>query len=247
MRDFFVLAVTAAVGLLFFPLRQPYPAFGLLGVLLLATRFRRPTADLGKFVEILLAFCLIWYGIESFWVTYPGSLIIIVTVMVGLIFYEGPEWGELFFGAGQMRAQVKTAVVLAAGGLIVLGGAAYAVRGRLENPVPAGAPLDVLFVLGLGLALYLPLMEESIFRSFVYQRATATSRPATGILAQALLYGFMSYAVAVPSGLLGGVLGFLLALALGFLVYKSQSIYPAVLCRAMITLGLFMELAILGR
>ncbi len=246
MTQTMVLVTTLVSGLLFFVVGEPYWVLGGLLVLTALTRFRSKTAALGKFLEILLVFYLIWYALESFGAVYPGSLIVILTLMVVLIFFEGPEWGQLFFLPGKTSEYIRPAFALALLFLAVFGVAIYLNADRFANPVPLRAPVDTLIIMGVGFAFYLPAMEEMMFRSFLLERAQTAASAPVAVLAQALLYGFMSYKVGVPPGALGGALGFIFGLALGGLVYKSQSLYPSMLCHFVVTLGMFFELAVIG-
>lgn len=243
------LFVATISGVCYFVLDAVYLALIGLFVATVITRFNFKTRNFGKFVEILFLFYLISYVIEGFGIKYPGSLIIVLTFLVTLIFFEGPEWSKLFFSVGQTKTYFKTALLFAAITLMVFGVAIYFDFSHIRNPVPVGAPFDALVIMGIGFAFYLPVMEEVIFRSFIYERATAATDDGgqSAIFVQGILYGLMAYTVGVPSGLIGLVLGGLFGIGLGYLVNKSGSIYLSIFVHFVVTLGTFLELAILGK
>ncbi len=247
LNSILVLFMTAAAGFLYFVLGQGYWLLALLAVLVLATRFRRSTSDFGKATLMIFAFSLVSIVINEFGITYPYSLILVLAGLIVLIFYEGPEWSNLYFGPGNMAANFRLAVVLIVVFTLVFCLWNYFAFASLHNPVPVSWPLDALVVIGIGFATYMAIMEEVIFRSFLQQRLAMAAGDGAAILGQGLFYGFMHYKVGVPSGSIGIVLAGLFGVALGFLVKKSNSIYLSLFVHFVVTLAVFIELAILGK
>lgn len=178
---------------------------------------------------------------------YPESLILILTGMIVVIFYEGPEWGKLYFGPGEMRNYTKTALSLAIGLSVLFTVWIYVDRHNLINPVPAGWPLDALAVVGIGFAVYVAIIEEIMFRSILLERAVAAGGATLGVLSQGVFYGLMLYVLPAPGGVAGLILGTIYGIVLGFLVKKSDSIYLAIFVHFAVSLVVFIELALLGR
>ncbi|MFQ5637096.1 MAG: CPBP family intramembrane glutamic endopeptidase [bacterium] len=248
MLPILTLLITFVTGVLYFVLDLPYWSLGSLFFLTLLTRFRSKTVHLGKYLEILLFFYFISYSIESFGVKYPGSLIIVLTFLILVIFYEGPEWSQLYFSAGKTASNMKLALFVAVIFVFMFGIAIYSGLPGIKNPVPIHAPIDAIIVMGIGFAFYLPIMEEIIFRSIIYQRAERASGDGNyAVFIQGLLYGLMAYKVGVPAGITGAILGGLFGVSLGYLVKRSNSIYLSMLAHFIVTFGVFTTLAVLGK
>ncbi|NIR50078.1 hypothetical protein GWO43_16360 [candidate division KSB1 bacterium] len=245
MIQFIVLLIAILSGFIYYVLDQPYVTFAGLFLVMLCLRFNSRTLHLGKFVEILFIFFLISYIIEGFRISYPGSLIIVLTFLVILIFLEGPEWSKLYFSTRNTKAYLRLSLFVSALFLLLFGLSVYFSIDEIENPVQL--PIDIVIMLGIGVAFYLPIMEEIIFRSFIFERAkSAAAVSITAVFAQGALYGFMLYQNGVPSGVLGSIVGGFFGVSLGYLVHKSGSIYPSMFAHFIVTLGIFIELAILG-
>ena len=247
MINIFAVIVTVLTGLVYFVLGQGLWLLPVLLLVIVFTRFREKTRELGKYVEMLFFFCLISVVINELGINYPYSLILILAALVILIFYEGPEWGRLYFSVGKTKEFTRHSLLGAFLGVILLGGYIFFRRNTLYNPVPLSWPIDALIIVGLGFAFYICIMEELLFRSFIYQRAEAATSPGLAVLLQGIFFGLMQYRIGVPSGLAGIVLGTLLGIALGYLVKKTNSIYLSMFARFIIVFVIFCELAILGK
>lgn len=248
MAKILVLLISVASGITFFIITESLISLVGLFILTVLTRFRGNYTEVGRFIEMLFVFCLISTAINELGIYYPYSLILVLALLIVMIFYEGPEWGNLYFGPGKMKAYFKHTLLLALIGSLVFGGVIYLERMSIQNPVPLFLPLDALIVLGVGFALYLAIMEEIIFRSFLFQRAeSAVGSVHVAILAQAGFYGLMYFRSGVPGSIEGIVLGTLFGIGLGYLVKKSESIYPAILVHFVVTFVIFVELTILGK
>ncbi len=241
------VAASVAAGILYFILGiGPWLLLGLFAltlILRLTERFKNS----GKFVEILFIFYFITYAIYSLGIYHPYSLIIVLTALVALIFYEGPEWGQLYFIPANTAAYFKTAILLSIASLTAFAVTIYFRYPELTNPAPLQWPLDALILVGVGFAFYRALVEEIIFRSFIFQRANSAAGGAVAVVAQGVMYGLMQYRVGVPPGIEGLTLGSLYGFGLGYLVFKSESIFLAIFVQFVVTLGVFVELIILGR
>lgn len=213
----------------------------------LVTRFSERTKNIGKLIEILFIFYLITFGIYNLGIDYPYSLIFVLTVLVVLIFYEGPEWSALYFTAGKTADYFKWSVVFIIANLMVYGATIYVRYPNLRNPVPGNWPLDVVLLTGIGFAFYRAIVEETIFRSFIFQRANSAIGGLAAIATQGVLYGLMLYRVGVPSGVEGLILGSFFGMSSGYLVYKSGSVLLSLFLQFVVTLGIFIELTVLGR
>jgi len=165
MAKFLVLLISAASGITFFILTEGLLTLAGLLALTLMTRFTTNYKETGKFIEMLFIFCLVSTAIHELGIPYPYSLIIVLTVLVVLIFYEGPEWSRLYFGFGKTHKYFKFTLAFAFVVSLIFAGAVFFYQNSIENPIPLSWPLDVLVLLGIGFALYLAIMEEMIFRS----------------------------------------------------------------------------------
>lgn len=247
MAKFLILLISTASGITFFIITEGLLALAGLFALTLLTRFRENYKEMGKFIEMLFIFCLISTVINELGIPYPYSLIIVLTVLVVLIFYEGPEWGRLFFGFGKTAKYFKRTLAFAFITSIIFAGTIFLYQNSIENPVPISWPIDVLILLGIGFALYLAIMEEMIFRSFLLQRAESAVGFDVAIVAQGIFFALMYYRSGVPGDVVGAILGMLFGLGLGYLVKKTESIYPAILVHFIVTFVIFIELTILGK
>ncbi len=216
-------------------------------IITLITRFSGRTKNIGKLIEILFIFYLITFGIYNLGIDYPYSLIFVLTVLVVLIFYEGPEWSALYFAPGKTGSYFRWSVGFILANLVMFGAAIYIRYPNLKNPVPANWPLDVVLLTGIGFAFYRAVVEETIFRSFIYQRANSAIGGLGAIATQGILYGCMLYRFGVPSGVEGFILGSFFGMGSGYLVYKSESILLSLFLQFVVTLGVFIELIVLGR
>ncbi len=242
-----ILSITLLSALAFFVLGVPlWTLAGLLLVTLL-TRFRVRSRDMGRYFEMLLVFLAVWFFIRELNIGYPYSLILILAILVALIFYEGPEWGAFYFGAGQTGRYFRQALAAAVVFTILFGAFLLYDFDIAENPAPYRWPLDVAVIAGIGFALYAALMHEILFRSFIYQRAVAATDDAFAVVVQALFYGLMYYNIPATNGPQGVVLGTLFGLTLGYLVKKSDSIYLSLFVNFIVVLVIFMELLVLGK
>jgi membrane protease YdiL (CAAX protease family) len=247
MHKILVIFIATASGILYFILGQAYLLLAGLLLVTIFTRFNLKTKNLGKFVEILFLFYLISLAIYSVGIAYPYSLIIVLAFLVLLIFYEGPQWSELYFGFGNTKAYFKIALGVAGVSLLFFTVWIYLTYSGLHNPVPLFWPLDTLVIAGIGFAFYLAIVEEMIFRSFIFERAKSAVGAPVAIPVQGLLYGLTQFAVGIPQGIPGVILAALFGTGLGFLVEKTNSIYLAMLVRFIVTLGIFLQLTILGK
>ncbi|MFQ5676511.1 MAG: CPBP family intramembrane glutamic endopeptidase [bacterium] len=260
LLSFLIVAIS---GFSFFVLGEGLWTLVGLFVVSIFTRFNSHYKDFGKLVEMLFVFCLIAFVTNQLsfadsiraqgrldaspGISYPYSLIIILTFMVVLIFYEGPEWGKLFFGAGKTKDYFKPSLLLILIAGVAAGSLLFFNRASLVNPVPTQWPTDVLVLLGLGFAFYLALVEETIFRSFLLQRAQAVVGVDFAIPIQGVFFGLMYYKSGVPGGPIGVVFGSLFGIALGYLVKKSNSVYLSMFVQFVVTFIIFLELVILGK
>lgn len=217
-------------------------------VLTLATRFNRKMVDFGRLLEILFVFFLIAFVIFKLdAITYPYSLILILTALVALIFLEGPEWSKLYFSPGKTRTFLRQALIIALSTSVVFGAWIFFRMPPQKNPVPVNWPIDALIVAGIGFALYLAIMEEIIFRSFIFQRAKSAAGTKWAMPIQGTVYGLMHYRAGVPNGWEGVILAGLYGVGLGYLVKKSDSIYLSMLVNFLVTLVIFIELILIGK
>gem|GEM_PF-1851513 len=242
-----VVLSTIAAGLVYFVFGQGYWAITGLMLLTVATRFRRKTIDLGKAFQMVLTFLILSVGINELGITYPYSLILILAGLVMVIFFEGPEWKDLYFGPGETGSNFRLSLFVMLALVVLSCSWNYLTFSPEHNPVPVAWPLDALLVIGVGFAAYMAIMEEIIFRSFLLQKLNTAAGEVAAVVGQGFFYGLMHYKVGAPSGIHGIVLASLSGLALGFLVKKSNSIYLAMLVHFVLTLAVFVELAILGK
>ncbi len=242
-----ILFITLTCGVVYFVLGKAVWLLAALFLLVLFTRFNAKTKALGRYSEMLFVFCFILFIINTLGINYPESLIIVWTFLILVIFYEGPEWSKLFFGFGETKTYFKLALLIAAVSSLVFGTLIFFRISTIENPIPLDWPVDVLIVLGLGFAFYVAIMEEIIFRSFIFERAQRAASSTYAVPIQGTFYGLMYYKTGVPSGVEGVVLGSLFGMVLGYLVKKSGSVYLSMMVHVIVTFIIFLELLLLGK
>ncbi|MFQ5824513.1 MAG: CPBP family intramembrane glutamic endopeptidase [bacterium] len=246
MIKFLVLLTATVTGIGYFVFGQGLWVMLVLLLLTLFTRFNRKTQTFGKFVEILFLFCLILFFINQLGIYYPYSLIIVLTCLVILIFFEGPEWRQLYFLPGDTKNYFKLSLTISIVAVLLYVLWIYFKSSSIPNPVPLHWPIDSLIILGIGFAIYLSIIEETIFRSFIFQRAKVVAGTNWAIPIQGIFYGLMHYRTGVPNGLEGIILGGLFGMGLGYLVKKTSSIYLSMSVHFIVTLVIFVELSILS-
>ncbi len=216
-------------------------------MIVLLTRLTGKMTELGNFALMLFVFFLLFTVALSVNIVYPGMLILIATGLVALIFTQGPEWSELYFGRGDFRAFGKMALIAACLFSLMFGVWIYLKQGQYTNPVPTALPLDALVIVGIGFAFYVAIMEETLFRSFFFQRASSAAGPVVAIFTQGIVYGMMYSALPFMNGPSGMMMGAIYGCGLGVLVHKSNSIYLAIFVHFIVSLITFIELSVLGR
>lgn len=247
MTQILALLISASTGMGYFVFGKGLWVIVGLFLLTLMTRFNNKTQSFGKFVEILFIFCLISFVINEFGIGYPNSLVIVLTALVVVIFLEGPEWSRLYFLPGNSSNYLKLSLIISATAILMFGLWIYFGIADIQNPVPLQWPLDTLIIVGIGFAFYLSIIEEIIFRSFIFERAKCAAGTNWAIAIQGTFFGFMYFRCGVPSGIEGAILGGLFGIGLGYLVKKTNSIYLSMLVHFIVTLAVFTELTILGK
>lgn len=247
MTQFISVIITLAGGVTLFVVGQAHWAVAVFLLTTLMTRFRADTSAIGKLFFMLFVFSAGSLALNEFGIHYPYSLILVLALLVVLIFYEGPEWGRLYFGPGDTGRNFRFALLVIALGIIAFCGWIWFRRAALPNPVPAGWPTDVLLVLGLGFAIYIGIVEEILFRSFILQRAREAVGDGAGLLLQASFYGLLHFRAGIPGNVDGAVLSAIWGLLLGLLVRKSGSIYLSMLAQTVVTLAIYIELVFLAK
>ena len=87
----------------------------------------------------------------------------------------------------------------------------------------------------LGTIIIVPFAEEFLFRGVIYRTLDRRFSIATTIIIQAVLFGILH------GNLIQGTYATFLGIAFGYITYKSQSIWPAVICH-MVNNGIAMIL-----
>jgi len=196
--------------------------------------------------RVVFVFCLLMFIINELGIAYPYSNIFILTGLIGLFFLSGESWKGLYFGPGQTRQWTSRAFFIGLGfaaAVLTLFALLPKNLQRLgANPVPAGWPVDVLIVVAIGYATFSTLMEETIFRSVMVAFSRSHLTPSLAVMAQGVVFGAMHYRVGFPSNLGGAVLSFIWGILAGWLVLKSESIYPAFVMHFVVVLTLFVGL-----
>jgi len=241
-----IILLAFCSGLGYFVLELGYAVLGGLFVVTIFTRFSQRWRNVGKFAEMLLVYCGLSTLMNELGIAYPYSLVLILTGLMALIFYEGPEWSALYFGFGKTPSYFKMSLGAGIAMGALFGVWLYTDAAAIRNPVPAGWPLDVLVLMAVGFAFYIAIMEEIIFRSFLLERATAAAGKDAAIISQAMFYGMIFYRIPVSGSVAGVVVGTVLGLLMGWLVRKTDSIYLAVFVHFVVALIVFVELALLG-
>ncbi len=238
----FLLPLAAAVG--YFVYGQPLWSLLGLGVFtalgLLLPRWRRAMG----FSRVVMLFCLLTFLINNFGIAYPYTNIFVLTGLLGVFALTGMEWKGLFFTAGRTAQYTRTASLLGLGiAALILAG--YFSKTDLlgANPTPQTWPADVIIVMALGYAIFSALMEETIFRSLMIAFARQHMSMSTAIVAQAFVFAAMHYRMGFPTKAAGAGLAFVWALSAGWLVRKSDSVYPAYAMHFVLVLILFLVMA----
>ncbi len=246
MKNLVALAVPAAAVAAYFILGQPLWATLGLGVFIFIGFLIPGWRAVMGLSRVVFAFCLLMFIINELGITYPYSNIFVLTGLFGLFFLSGESWKGLYFGPGQTRQWTRRALLagLAFAALVLALFAwlpkKFALLGA--NPVPAGWPLDVLIVVGLGYATFSTLMEETIFRSVMVAFSRSHLSAPVAVVAQSVVFGVMHYRVGFPSSSGGAVLATIWGLLAGWIVVKAESIYPAYVMHFVIVLALFVGL-----
>lgn len=212
--------------------------FTLLGNLLPSLRYA-----LG-FSRVVLLFGLFTYLINKLGIAYPYTNIIVLTGLLGVFAMTGMEWKALFFNAGETKRYTRTAMLLALAVAALILAVFYATPNLLGlNPTPKEWPVDVIIVMALGYAIFSALMEETIFRSIMLAFARQHMGMNAAIVAQAAVFAAMHYRMGFPTKATGAALAFLWGLSAGWLVRKSDSVYPAYAMHFVLVLILFLVMA----
>jgi membrane protease YdiL (CAAX protease family) len=249
VRNFISIGGPAAAVAAYFIFGQPlWATVGLGGLALVGFLLPSWRGETGL-IRVLFVFCLLTFVINELGITYPYSNIFVLTGLLGLFFLSGLSWKGLYFNPGQTRQWTSRALLM---GLIFAAvvWAIFVWRPKNfpslgANPVPAGWPVDVLMVLGVGYATFSAVVEETIFRSLVVAFARSHLSPPAAMVAQGVLFAAMHYRVGFPSSTGGAVLALIWGVLAGWLVLKADSIYPAYVMHFVIVLALFMGLIFL--
>ncbi len=239
------LFVLTVAGMCFLWASSPWWLAVLL-VIAVATRLVRPAVAFGRLATMLFVFAALLRLMSSVGIAYPGALILVMTGLVSLIFFEGPEWSDLYFFKGKTGAHGRLALAGAIVMSLMFGVWIWLRQDTYTNPVALALPVDALIVVAVGFALYVAIVEESIFRSFILERVERAADGTTAVVAQGLLYGMMYSAMPLMNGPDGMLMGTVYGIFLGYLVKKSDSIYLSLFVHFVVSLVTFVELAILG-
>lgn len=194
--------------------------------------------------RVVLLFCLLTFLINNFGIAYPYTNIFVLTGLLGFFALTGMEWSGLFFNAGQTARYWRTALLLGLGVAALILAAYFAKPDLLgANPTPKDWPVDVIIVMALGYAIFSALMEETIFRSMMLAFARKHMSMNAAILAQAVVFAAMHYRMGFPTKATGAALAFVWGLSAGWLVRKSDSVYPAYAMHFVLVLILFLVMA----
>lgn len=233
----------------YFVLGQPLWATAGLGVLTLIGLVLPSWRAAMGLARVVFVFCLLMFIINELGIAYPYSNIFVLTGVIGLFFLSGESWKGLYFGPGQTRHWTRRAFAIGLGfAAVVLALFALLPKsfpGLGPNPVPAGWPVDVLIIVGLGYATFSALMEETIFRSVMLAFSRPALTPPVAVIAQGFIFGAMHYRAGFPSHAGGAVLALIWGLIAGWLVLKADSIYPAFVMHFVVVLTLFIGLIFL--
>lgn len=239
-----MLAVAA-----YFVFAQPLWAIAGLGILTLLGLILPSWRAATGWARVVFVFCLLMFIINELGIAYPYSNIFVLTGLIGLFFLSGESWKGLYFGPGQTRQWTKRAFVIGLGfAAVVLMLFAFLPKNLQAlgaNPVPANWPVDVLIVVAIGYAAFSTLMEETIFRSVMMAFSRSHLSPSMAVVAQGFVFGAMHYRAGFPSNAGGAILSLIWGLLAGWLVLKSESIYPAYVMHFVVVLTFFIGLIFL--
>ncbi len=238
----FVLPLVAMAVYFFYG--QPLWALVGLGVFtLLGNLVPSLRAALG-FSRTVLLFGLFTYLINNFGIAYPYTNILVLTGLLGVFAMTGMEWKALFFNAGETKRYSRTAMLLALAVAALILAVFFAQPDLLgANPTPKEWPADVIIVMAIGYAIFSALMEETIFRSVMLAFARQHMSMNAAIVAQAAVFAAMHYRMGFPTQAAGAGLAFVWGLSAGWLVRKSDSVYPAYAMHFVLVLILFLVMA----
>lgn len=238
----FVLPL-AAVAVYFF-YGQPLWALIGLGVFTLSGNLLPSVRSALGFSRAVLLFGLLTYLINKFGIAYPYTNIFVLTGLLGVFALTGMEWKSLFFNAGETKRYSRTAMLLGLGVAALILAVFFAQPDLLgPNPTPKEWPADVIIVMALGYAIFSALMEETIFRSVMLAFARQHMSMNAAVVAQAAVFAAMHYRMGFPTKAAGAGLAFVWGLSAGWLVRKTDSVYPAYAMHFVLVLILFLVMA----
>ncbi len=237
-----ILPLAAVV--IYFVYGQPLWALLGLGVFTLLGIFLPSWRHVLGFSRVVLLFGLFTFLINNFGIAYPYTNIFVLTGLLGVFALTGMEWKGLFFNAGKTAQYSRTALLLAVGIAALIAAVFFAKPDLLgPNPTPKNWPADVIVVMALGYAIFSALMEETIFRSVMLAFARQHMSLNAAVVAQAVVFAAMHYRMGFPTKAAGAGLAFVWGLSAGWLVRKSDSVYPAYAMHFVLVLILFLVMA----
>lgn len=196
------------------------------------------------FSRVVLLFGLFTYLINKFGIAYPYTNILVLTGLLGVFAMTGMEWQSLFFNTGETKRYTRTAMMLAVAVAALILAVFFVMPNVLgPNPTPKEWPADVIIVMAIGYAIFSALMEETIFRSVMLAFARQHMSMNAAVVAQAAVFAAMHYRMGFPTQVAGAALAFVWGLAAGWLVRKSDSVYPAYAMHFVLVLILFLVMA----
>ncbi|NUO79592.1 CPBP family intramembrane metalloprotease [candidate division KSB1 bacterium] len=233
-----------AAAAIYFVYGQPLWALLGLGAFTLLGIFLPSWRPVLGFSRVVLLFGLFTFLINNFGIAYPYTNIFVLTGLLGVFALTGMEWKGLFFNAGKTAQYARAALLLAVGIAALIAAVFFAKPDLLgANPTPKAWPADVVIVMALGYAIFSALMEETIFRSLMIAFARQHMSMNVAVVAQAVVFGAMHYRVGFPTKAAGAALAFVWGLGAGWLVRKSDSVYPAYVMHFVLVLILFLVMA----
>ena len=251
MKKLVAIGGPAAAVAAYFIFGQPLWAIASLGIFTLIGFVLPDWRAAMGLARVVFVFCLLMFIINQLGIAYPYSNIFVLTGLIGLFFLSGQSWKGLYFGPGQTRQWTGRAFIIGLGFAVVVLALFALLPENLQelgaNPVPLGWPLDVLVVVAIGYAAFSTVMEETIFRSVMVAFSRSHLTPPVAVMAQGVVFGAMHYRVGFPSNIGGAVLAFIWGLLAGWLVLKSDSIYPAYVMHFVVVLTLFVGLIFLHK
>lgn len=234
------LAATAV----YFVYGEPLWALVGLGVFTLLGNLLPSLRPVLGFSRVVLLFGLLTYLINKFGIAYPYTNILVLTGLLGVFALTGMEWKSLFFNAGETKRYSRTAMLLGLGVAALILVVFFAQPDLLgANPTPKEWPADVIVVMALGYAIFSALMEETIFRSVMLAFARQHMSLNAAVVAQAAVFAAMHYRMGFPTKATGAALAFAWGLSAGWLVRKTDSVYPAYAMHFVLVLILFLVMA----